>query len=92
MTNLICITGYTNETDCMCCGQSLKHGVVTDAGVFGGQCFARKITAPRRYAGKAYRLTASAVVDMAKVVQRVPADRWSQYGVSKAARTFEAAA
>lgn len=92
MAQMICITGYSPETDCMCCGRTLKHGVVTDAGVFGGQCFARKITAPRRYNGKAFRLDAASVVHIAKVVQRAPTQLWGQYGVTDESRTFEAAA
>lgn len=85
------ITGYTAASDCMCCGRTLKHTVVTDAGVFGGQCFAKKITAPRQHRGKPYRLDAASVINTAKVVQYAPAHLWSQYGVNEASRTFEAA-
>lgn len=92
MTNLICITGYIENAECGHCGRVLRHGIRTEAGTVGAQCFAQKITAPRKSAGKSYRLDAAAVVHIAKVVQRANPANWGQYGVSETGRTFEVAA
>jgi hypothetical protein len=66
MSNLICITGYVEGAECAHCNRVLRHGVVTDAGIVGAQCFARKLTAPRLYNGKPDRVTADTVVYLAK--------------------------
>lgn len=93
MTTTIQITGYAPEAHCDHCGRALRHGVRIDDGrTVGATCLANKLTAPRKHAGRAYRLAADAVVHMAKVVERVPAHLWGQYGVSDAGLTFNRAA
>ena len=90
MARTIQISGYNSEVNCDHCGRALRHGIQIDDGrTVGATCLANKLTAPRRHAGKTYRLAADAVVQMAKVVQRVPSHMWSQYGVNDAAITFD---
>lgn len=83
----ITVTGYSNNGCCMHCGRELLHCVQTDAGVFGAQCFAAKVTAPRTYRGKTYRLSTGALLDLAKKAHN-PA--W--YSIPAEALTFQAAA
>lgn len=66
MANLICITGYVENADCGHCNRPLRHGIITDAGIVGATCFARKLTAPKLLRGKAYRPGADEVVYIAR--------------------------
>ncbi len=91
MSNLICIIGYIEMTDCGHCGRTLRHGIVTDRGTVGGACFARKLTLPRQHNGKTYRLDPASIVHIAKAVQRAAPGTWDRYGVNEASRIFEAA-
>lgn len=86
MTNLICVTGYYEGGECVHCGRELRHCIVTDSGVFGARCFANQVTKPRRYNGKAYRLSTDAVISLARMA-RNPA----RHGIGPEALTFEAA-
>lgn len=86
MTNTINITGYFEGGECAHCSRELRHCVATDAGVFGARCFAAKVTKPRTYAGKAYRLSTDAVISLAKMA-RNPA----RNGIGPQHLTFEAA-
>lgn len=83
----ITVTGYTQGGCCMHCGRELLHCVQTDAGVFGARCFAAKVTAPRSYRGKSYRLSTDAVLDLAK-----KAHNPGRYSIPAEALTFQAAA
>ncbi|MBU6189476.1 MAG: hypothetical protein KGR68_09170 [Betaproteobacteria bacterium] len=85
-TPAIIVTGYSKGGCCMHCGRELLHCVQTDAGVFGARCFAAKVTAPRSYRGKSYRLSTDAVLDLAK-----RAHNPAHYGISAEALTFQAA-
>ena len=91
MTNTVQITGYIESAECAHCGRELRHGIrIDDGSTVGAQCFAKKITAPRRhYSGKTFRLDAAAIIHIAKVMQRTPAHTWNQYGVNEASRTFQ---
>jgi hypothetical protein len=86
MTNFICITGYVESAECAHCNRTLRHGIVTDAGIVGATCFARKLTAPRRYNGKAYRLDAEGVIYLAR-----RAHNPARYSIPADALTFERA-
>ena len=87
MTNAITVTGYYEGGECSHCARELRHCVVTDHGVFGARCFGQQVTAPRMYRGKAYRLSADAVISLAKMA-RDPA----RHGIGSAQLTFEAGA
>ena len=83
----ITITGYhCFGYECSHCGRELKHCVATDAGVFGAACFANKLTKPRVYNGRKFRLSTDAVVSLAKMA-RDPA----RHGIGAYQLTFEAA-
>jgi hypothetical protein len=86
MSNLICITGYVEMVDCGHCGRALRHGIVTDCGTVGATCFARKMTAPRKYKGKTFRLDAEGVIFLAR-----RAHNPSRFGITADALTFERA-
>jgi hypothetical protein len=93
MTQTITITGYIESAECTHCNRTLRHGIrVDDGGTVGAACLANKITARRRdYTGRTYRMATDTVIHVAKVVQRAPADRWYDYGVSESMLTFERA-
>lgn len=68
--NQIKVTGYFQRGyECCHCGRELKHCVATDRGIFGAACFANKITAPRVYEGRKYRLSTDAVISLAKMAR-----------------------
>lgn len=86
MDDQISITGYFQGGECKHCGRELRHCVVTSAGVFGARCFGQQVTKPKIYMGKPYRLSASAVIDLAKMA-RNPA----RHGIASHHLSFEAA-
>lgn len=65
----ITITGYFEGGCCCHCGRELRHCVQTDAGTFGARCFGAKVTKPRVYNGKPYRLSTEAVISLAKMAR-----------------------
>jgi len=88
----ISIVGY--ETDCRCehCGRPLVHGIrISDGRVVGATCLDKKLTAPKMYHGKKYRLGTERIIHAAKVVQMKAPSEWDLYGVSAATIQFEAA-
>lgn len=86
MALTLCITDYVEGAECAHCNRVLRHGIVTDNGIVGAQCFAKKLTAPRIYKGKAYRLDAGDIVSLAKKA-RSPC----RFGLRPEHFTFEAA-
>lgn len=85
------IVGY--ETDCNCehCGRHLKHGVrISDGRVVGATCLDKKITQPKVYQGKKYRLGAEKIINAAKVSQFISPDQWLRYGVNTETLRFQA--
>ena len=86
VTTQISVTGYFEGGCCCHCGRELRHCVQTDAGTFGAACFGNKITKPRTYKGKSYRLSTDAVISLAKMA-RDPA----RNGIGSQQLTFEAA-
>jgi hypothetical protein len=85
-TNFICVTGYLEGGECAHCGRELRHCIVTDAGMFGARCFAVKVTKPKVYCGKKFRLSTDAVISLARMA-RDPV----RHNLSSASLTFEAA-
>ncbi len=90
--NLI-ITGYEQDCKCEHCGRALVHGIrLNDGRVVGATCLDKKLTKAKVKSGGAkYRLGSAYIIDAAKVVQLKDPSRWSVYGVSQQAITFEAA-
>lgn len=84
--NMICITGYGQDSDCMCCGRALRHVIQTDAGSFGASCFIKRITRPQTYRGKPNRLSTDAVIYLAK-----RAHNPTRFQIPTAALIFETA-
>lgn len=82
----ITVTGYFQGGECVHCGRELKHCVVTDAGIFGAACFGNKMTKPRTYNGKSYRLSTDAVISLAKMARNP-----ERNGIGAYQLTFEAA-
>ncbi len=86
--NTIAIVGYEQEGHCEHCGRALKHCIrISDGRIVGATCFDKKLTAPRTYQGKNYRIGSEGVVRLAKIAQYVPAHNWGRYGV--AAHNFD---
>ena len=86
MAQKITITGYYQGGECCHCGRELRHCVVTDSGVFGARCFGQQVTEPLTYGSKKYRLSADAVISLAKMA-RSPA----RHGIGSHQLTFTAA-
>lgn len=86
------IVGYEQEALCQHCGRTLKHGIrLSDGRLVGATCLDKKLTKPKQYQGKPYRLGAELIVRAAKVAQFHPASNWSRFGVSMATLQFELA-
>jgi hypothetical protein len=87
------IVGYEQDCKCEHCGRNLVHGIrISDGRVVGATCLDKKLTAPKVYGGKKYRLGAELIVRAAKVAQFYTVDQWARFGVSTSTMTFEAAA
>lgn len=92
MSQQISITGYEQDCNCEHCGRPLKHGIrISDGRIVGATCLDKKLTQPKMYHGKKYRLGAELIIRAAKVVQWKQPSEWSRYGVSAATIQFEAA-
>ncbi|HBO4600319.1 TPA: hypothetical protein L4U75_000872 [Pseudomonas aeruginosa] len=88
----ISIVGYESECNCEHCGRALKHGIrLSDGRLVGATCFDKKLTMPRTYQGKSFRLGAEIIVKIAKVVQFYSPNNWARFGVSASSATFEEA-
>lgn len=86
----ITITGYEQDGNCEHCGRALKHCIrISDGRIVGATCLDKKISKPKQYHGKSYRLGAEMIVKAAKCAQFVPAQNWARYGVNRHTMTFE---
>jgi hypothetical protein len=86
------IVGYEQDGNCEHCGRGLKHCIrLSDGRIVGATCFDKKITQPKIYQGKKYRVGSAHIIKLAKVAQFVPAHKWSLYGVGHLSLSFEAA-
>lgn len=82
------IVGYERDSKCQHCGRILKHGIrISDGRVVGATCLDKKLTKPKLYHNRPYRLGAELIINAAKVVELKAPSEWSGYGVS--ARTIE---
>lgn len=92
MSNQIAIVGYEQECNCEHCGRALKHGIrISDGRVVGATCLDKKLTLPKVYQGKKYRLGTEQIIRAAKCAQFVKPENWSRYGVNHHTMQFEAA-
>lgn len=90
--NKLVIVGYESDCNCEHCGRALKHGVrLSDGRVVGATCLDKKLTAPRIYQGRKYRLGSELIIKAAKCAQFVVPTNWARYGVGAATMEFEAA-
>lgn len=88
----ISITGYEKDCHCEHCGRALTHGIrISDGRVVGATCLDKKLTKPKLYGSKKYRLGAELIIRAAKVVQWKTPAQWENYGVSARTIQFEAA-
>lgn len=88
----IAIVGYESDCNCDHCGRALRHGIrLNDGRVVGATCLDKKLTAPKVYNGKKYRLGAELIIRAAKVVQWKQPSEWDRYGVSARTIQFTAA-
>lgn len=92
MSNLE-IVGYDQNGTCEHCGRALKHCIrLSDGRIVGATCFDKKITRPKIYQGKKYRVGSTHIIKLAKIAQFVPVHQWSsRYGVGPSSFTFEEA-
>ena len=90
--NTITIVGYEQEGNCEHCGRALKHCIrISDGRIVGATCLDKKISKPKTYQGKNYRLGAELIIKAAKVAQFKSPNQWSRYGVNQNTMTFELA-
>ena len=86
------IVGYEEDCNCEHCGRALRHGIrISDGRTVGATCLDKKLTLPKVYQGKKYRLGAELIVRAAKVAQFYTPNAWSRFGVSASTMQFEAA-
>lgn len=86
------IVGYEQEGICAHCGRALKHCVRVSTGeIVGADCFDRKLTKPRTYQGKSYRVGAERVRYLAKAAQFWTPSRQLLAGLGPEMFSFEAA-
>lgn len=90
--NTLKITGYEQDCNCEHCGRHLVHGIrLSDGRVVGATCLDKKLTLPKVYQGKKYRLGSELIIKAAKVAQFKSHDQWPRYGVNDHTMTFESA-
>lgn len=83
MTLKIIIVGYEQDGHCEHCGRKLRHCIrISDGRLVGATCLDKKLTSPKVYQGKKYRLGAELIIKAAKVAQFVAPQNWARYGVS----------
>ena len=86
------IVGYEEDCNCEHCGRALRHGIrISDGRTVGATCLDKKLTLPKVYQGKKYRLGAELIVRAAKVAQFYTPNTWSRFGVSASTLQFDAA-
>lgn len=92
-TPTLTIVGYEQEGHCDHCGRALRHCIrLADGRVVGAQCFDQRLTRPRLYQGRPYRIGAQKVIELARLVQRYNDDTLlKNFGIGHRERTFEAA-
>lgn len=84
------IVGYEQDCNCEHCGRALVHGIrLSDGRIVGATCLDKKLTQPKVYQGKKYRLGTELIIKAAKVVQLKTAEHWARYGVNNHTITFE---
>lgn len=85
------IVGYEKDCNCEHCGRVLTHGIkLADGRIVGATCLDKKMTAPKVYQGKSYRLGSEFIIKAAKVAQFYEASKWSRFGVNSKSMEFEA--
>ena len=83
------IIGYEQNGQCEHCGRALKHCIkISDGRVVGATCFDKKITKPRIYNGKSYRVGSEQIVQYAKIAQF---SNLARHGLTSQHLTFDAA-
>lgn len=84
------IIGYQLDSKCQHCNRNLKHGIrLSDGRVVGATCLDKKLTKPKLYHGRTYRLGAELIINAAKVVEFKASSEWSRFGVSSKTIEFE---
>lgn len=92
MSDKIEIVGYEQDGKCEHCGRALKHCIrISDGRIVGATCFDKKLTKPRLYQGKPYRVGSENIIKAAKVAAWYSPSQWGRFGVSANSLTFEAA-
>lgn len=86
------IVGYEQDGHCEHCGRVLKHCIrISDGRIVGATCLDKKLTKPKVYQGRTYRLGAELIIRAAKVAQFHQPASWGRFGVSASTMQFEAA-
>lgn len=86
------INGYEQEGYCAHCGRTLKHCIVlNDGSIVGATCFDKKLTKPRVYQGKTYRVGSESIITLAKAMQFWGEERRRMAGFFPERFIFEAA-
>jgi hypothetical protein len=90
--NTISIVGYEENGHCEHCGKSLRHCIrISDGRIVGATCFDKKITMPKLYANKSYRIGSECVIKYAKMAQFWSVEKMLRNGVNASSLTFELA-
>lgn len=88
---MISIIGYEQDGHCEHCGRVLKHCIrISDGRIVGATCFDKKITQPKVYQNKKYRLGSNEIIRLAKIAEYIPVSNWIRnYGISAFMMQFE---
>lgn len=89
---ILTIVGYEQDGICQHCGRTLKHCIrINDGEIVGADCFDKKMTKAKTYQGKAYRVGAERIRELAKAAQFWSPSRRALAGLHPELFNFEAA-
>jgi len=85
------IVGYEQDGRCDHCGRALRHVILlADGRNVGATCLAKVMTKPREtWSGKKYRLSPSAVIDLAKCAEFWSPGKQAAMGITAESLHFE---
>lgn len=84
------IVGYEKDTVCGHCGRVLVHGVrLSDGRTVGAMCLDKKLSAPKTYSGRSYRLGSELIIKAAKVAEFYDPSQWARFGVNQKTMEFQ---
>lgn len=90
MNAVVTIVGYEEDGHCEHCGRVLRHCIrISDGRIVGATCFDKKITKPKSYNGKAFRIGSEGIIKYAKMAQFWSEEKRARNGVYPHMLTYE---